>query len=108
MLYLPRYLNIELPERQSAFLWGARKTGKSTFLRHSFPQALNYDLLQSELFLRLTGRPQLLREELEAIEDRNRLIIIDEVQKVPALIDEIHWLIENTGHRFILCGSNAR
>ncbi len=105
-----RFLKIELPKRQSAFLWGPRKTGKTTYLRASFPGSLRYDMLQTDLFLEFTKRPFLLREQLLAA-DPERLkepIIIDEVQKVPQLLDEIHWLIENKGLRFILCGSSAR
>ncbi len=108
MPYYRRYLTIDLPKRQSAFLLGARKTGKSTYLKHSFPQAIYYDLLQSDLFLNLSRAPHILREELQASKSNAGLVIVDEVQKVPALLDEIHWLIENTGFQFILCGSSAR
>jgi len=108
MPYYPRILTIDLPKRQSAFLWGARKTGKSTFLKNSFPNAIYYDLLQSDLFLTLSRSPNVLREELQVQGTGSNLVIVDEVQKVPALLDEIHWLIENTKHQFILCGSSAR
>ncbi len=110
MQNLPRLLKISLPERQSAFLWGPRKTGKTTFLRSAFPDSLSYDLLQTDLFLELNKRPFLLREQLLAISPKQlkEPVIIDEVQKVPQLLDEIHWLIENKGLRFILCGSSAR
>jgi len=105
-----RLLKIELPKRQSAFLWGPRKTGKTTYLRASFPGSLTYDMLQTDLFLELTKRPFLLREQLLAADPKQlkEPVIIDEVQKVPQLLDEIHWLIENKGLRFILCGSSAR
>lgn len=106
-----RRLSIELPEGQSAFLWGARKVGKSTFLREAFPRSIRFDLLDTDLLLDLTRRPSLVRERLLA-EPPTRLaepVIFDEVQKVPALLDEVHWLIENRrGLRFILCGSSAR
>jgi predicted AAA+ superfamily ATPase len=107
---LPRWLKIKLPETQSAFLWGPRKTGKTTFLRAAFPDSLSYDLLQTDLFLEFIKRPFLLRERLLALshEQSRQPVIIDEVQKVPQLLDEIHWLIENKGLRFILCGSSAR
>ena len=107
---MPRLLKITLPKGQSAFLWGPRKTGKTTFLRVAFPDSLSYDLLQTDLFFEFVKRPSLLREQLLAATP-NQLkepIIIDEVQKVPQLLDEIHWLIENKGLRFILCGSSAR
>jgi predicted AAA+ superfamily ATPase len=110
MQTIPRSLVIQLPKGQSAFLWGPRKTGKTTFLRTAFPDSIVYDLLQTGLFLEFAKRPSLLREQLLAA-DPGRLeapIIIDEVQKVPHLLDEIHWLIENKGFRFIMCGSSAR
>jgi predicted AAA+ superfamily ATPase len=107
---IKRLLKIELPKRQSAFLWGPRKTGKTTYLRDSFPDSLTYDMLQTDLFLEFTKRPFLLREQLLAASPKqlNEPVIIDEVQKVPQLLDEIHWLIENRRLRFILCGSSAR
>jgi uncharacterized protein len=105
-----RLLNLSLPKGQSAFLWGARKTGKSTFLKAHFPQAVYYDLLKTDLTLRLSKAPNLLREEILALPLSNleHPIIIDEIQKIPALLDEVHWLIENTNAYFILCGSSAR
>jgi predicted AAA+ superfamily ATPase len=105
-----RIVGIDLPEGQSAFLWGPRKTGKTTQLKAAFPGSITYDMLQTDLFLELSKRPFLLREQLLAADPRRlkEPIIIDEVQKVPLLLDEIHWLIENKGVRFILCGSSAR
>jgi predicted AAA+ superfamily ATPase len=107
---LTRLLNIKLPKGQSAFLWGPRKTGKTTFIRSAFPESLRYDLLQTDIFLEFIKRPYLLRDQLLAKSEKQLKgpIIIDEVQKVPQLLDEIHWLIENKGLRFILCGSSAR
>lgn len=110
MQTIPRSLTIQLPRGQSAFLWGPRKTGKTTFLRTTFPESIVYDLLQTGLFLEFAKRPSLLREQLLAADPKQlkEPIIIDEVQKVPHLMDEIHWLIENKGFRFIICGSSAR
>jgi len=105
-----RMLNIEIPQRQSAFLWGPRKTGKSTYLKEMFPQSLLYDFLKTDLALEFTKRPSLLREQVLA-KDMSFLehpIILDEVQKVPQILNEVHWLIENKGLSFILCGSSAR
>lgn len=101
---------MQLPESQSAFLWGARKTGKSTYLKAHFPGSITYDLLKTDVFASLSASPFLLREQITALADaKKRLpIIIDEVQKVPALLDEVHWLIENENIQFILCGSSAR
>jgi len=107
---ITRLIKIELPKGQSAYLWGPRKTGKTTYLRATFPNSRVYDLLQTDLFLEFVKRPFLLREQLLAASPKQlkEPVIIDEVQKVPQLLDEIHWLIENKGLRFILCGSSAR
>jgi len=90
----------------SFFLWGPRQTGKSSLLRATYPDALWLDLLSSDEFVRYTRRPAALRDELAA--RPADLVVIDEIQKVPALLDEVHWLIENRGTRFVLCGSSAR
>jgi len=110
MITIERVLRIALPARQSAFLWGPRKTGKSTYLRSAFPDSLTFDLLQTDLMLELAKRPALLRERLLATpaEKLRSPVILDEIQKVPQLLDEVHWLIENRGLSFILCGSSAR
>ncbi len=110
MVSIARTLQIDLPPRQSAFLWGPRKTGKSTYLRSAFPDSVTFDLLQTDLLLDLTRRPALLRERLLAMppEKLRSPVILDEVQKVPQLLDEVHGLIENQGLSFILCGSSAR
>jgi predicted AAA+ superfamily ATPase len=92
---------------QSFFLWGPRQTGKSTLLRATYPGAMWIDLLKTDEFARYAQRPAFLREEVLAAPPR-ALVVIDEVQKVPALLDEVHWLIENRGARFVLCGSSAR
>jgi uncharacterized protein len=107
---IKRMIRINLPKGKSAFLWGPRKTGKTTYLKETFPKSLLFDLLQTDLFLDFTRRPYLLREQLLASNPQQlkEPIIIDEVQKVPQLLDEVHWLIENKGLRFLLCGSSAR
>ncbi len=110
MVMIERILDVILREGQSAFLWGARKTGKSTYLQSRFPGSLWFDLLKTDLALDLLQRPALLRERLAACSPEQLAgpVIIDEVQKVPALLDEVHWLIENRRLQFILCGSSAR
>lgn len=92
--------------RHSAFFWGARQTGKSTLLSERFPNAVRYDLLLSEEYGRLRARPQLLREEV--LGSAASVVVIDEVQKIPELLDEAQWLMVNRGTQFILCGSSAR
>jgi predicted AAA+ superfamily ATPase len=110
MQKVKRILKLELPKGQSAFLWGPRRTGKSTFLKDTFPASLTYDFLKTDLALEFTKRPSLLREQLLAKEAAalEHPIILDEVQKVPQVLDEVHWLIESKGLHFILCGSSAR
>ncbi|MGD9039735.1 MAG: AAA family ATPase, partial [Desulfobacteraceae bacterium] len=103
---IQRIQQINLPSDRSAFLWGPRKTGKTTLLCQQFPRAYWIDLLDYELFLSLSQRPKRLRQALEA--QASKTIVIDEVQKIPHLMDEIHWLIENKGFRFIMSGSSAR
>ena len=110
MELVERCLKIDLPERQSAFLWGPRKTGKSTFLKAKFPNSLLFDFLRTDLFMEFSKRPFLLREQVLAKDEHvlKQPIILDEVQKVPQILDEVHWLMENKGLCFILCGSSAR
>ncbi len=110
MVNIRRMLRINLPKGKSAFLWGPRKTGKTTFLKEAFPNSLLYDMLQTDLFLDFIKRPYLLREQILSSTPRQlkEPIIIDEVQKIPQMLDEVHWLIENKGLRFLLCGSSAR
>ena len=105
-----RLLPIELPEGQSAFLWGPRKTGKSTLLRQRFPEAIRFDLLDTRLMLDLSRAPWRLGERVRArgAAALAAPIVVDEVQKVPALLDEVHGLIESEGWRFVLCSSSVR
>ncbi len=105
-----RLLGLDLPPRQSAFLWGPRKTGKSTLLGERFPGSARFDLLETRRFVSFTREPWLFAEEVLALdaERRSRPILVDEVQRVPALLDEVHRLIEGHGLSFVLCGSSAR
>lgn len=101
--------SIALPARptETFFLWGPRQTGKSTLLRALYPDAVWIDLLKTDEQVRYASRPALLREELAAVLP-TRLTVIDEVQKAPGLLDEVHWLVENHGRSFALSGSSAR
>jgi predicted AAA+ superfamily ATPase len=109
-VHIARYLKLELPKGQSCFLWGARKTGKSTYLKERFPNAIYIDLLKADVYQKYLKHPERLREELQAKRSaQDTVIIIDEVQKVPLLLDEVHCLIESySSIQFILCGSSVR
>ena len=79
-------------------------------LRHQFPHSARFDLLDTRLLLELTRAPWLLSERVQALGDAAiaNPVVIDEVQKVPAVLDEVHRLIESAGLSFVLCGSSAR
>lgn len=101
-----RAIRLPPPGSETFFLWGPRQTGKSTLLRQTYPDARWLDLLKAEEFRRYVQNPELLRQELAATPAHQ--VVIDEVQKVPQLLDEVHWLLENTNVQFALCGSSAR
>ncbi|MCY4656863.1 MAG: DUF4143 domain-containing protein [Gammaproteobacteria bacterium] len=90
----------------STFLFGPRGTGKSTWLRQRFKDALVYDLLDSETFTTLVRQPQRLFQEVSAAKPER--VVIDEVQRVPELLNEVHRLIEGFNTKFVLSGSSAR
>src|SRR3989338_5053328 len=102
---IKRAFSLNLPAGRSAFLWGPRKVGKTYWIRHELPQAPILDLLKTDVFAEYSTRPSLLRERFQ---NHKGLVVIDEVQKIPALLDEVHWLIENKGASFLLTGSSAR
>ena len=97
---------LALPDR-SFFLFGPRSTGKSTYLRQVLPGAIYLDLLDSSLYLELSQSPHHL-EALIGNRPEQTWVVLDEVQKIPALLNEVHRLIENKRWRFVLCGSSAR
>lgn len=92
---------------QSIFLFGPRATGKSTWIRARFPEATVYDLLDTGEALRLNKDPQALHREL-AVLSPDSWVVIDEIQKAPVLLDEVHRLMESSRLRFVLSGSSAR
>lgn len=100
-----RILNINLPPGKSAFLWGPRKVGKSHWLAQHIQNAVLIDFLQTDIFADYISRPALLRERYS---NTTQTIIIDEVQMVPDILNEVHWLIENKKLSFILTGSSPR
>ena len=104
--YIERFIDLgTLLKKKSCFIFGPRQTGKSSLIRHSFPSVKVYNLLDNTLFLEFNSRPGRLREE---IIKRDELVIIDEIQRLPELLNEVHLLIEERGIRFLLTGSSAR
>ena len=101
-----RQLHIPLSQRKSFFLFGPRGTGKTTWLRQKVPDALFINLLRSEFYLPLAADPGHLRTLIQA--EHAHWIVIDEIQRIPELLNEVHDLIESRGHAFILTGSSAR
>ena len=94
--------------RSSSFLFGPRGTGKTTWVRTSLPDAYTVNLLPPAAALRYEREPSLLRAEVLA-QARDRWIVLDEVQRVPQLLDEVHFLMEEHGYKkFVLTGSSAR
>ena len=101
-----RLIKKPLESRKSFFLFGPRGTGKTTWLKRHLPQALFVNLLQSEFYNRLSANPGSLRELIPP--GHTGWIIIDEVQRIPALLNEVHDLIEARRLDFVLTGSSAR
>jgi predicted AAA+ superfamily ATPase len=104
---ISRFLKLPEPPDTSFFLWGPRQTGKSWLLKQTYAQGFFRDLLKTELFARYVRRPSRLREEVAHLEP-GAVVVLDEIQRVPQLLDEVHWLIENQGLVFAMCGSSAR
>ena len=102
-----RIFDIENRLDEAMFLFGGRQVGKSTLLKERFPKAVYIDLLNSELRNRYRQHPEEFRESLLRHAPET-LVIVDEIQKVPDLLDEVHWLMVNKGLFFILSGSSAR
>ena len=105
-MYIRRQI-FEGAGNESLFLWGARQTGKSTLLKELFSDSIWFDLLLSDVFERLQRNPSQLREIIIATGNQ-KPVVIDEVQRIPELLNEIHWLITNKNIRFILSGSSPR
>lgn len=104
---IERVLKIADAEEESVFLFGARQTGKTTLLLKLFPDNRFYDLLETDTYERLRRNPALLRQELASAQ-AGEIVIIDEIQLIPELLNEVHWLIVRQGLHFILSGSSAR
>lgn len=101
---LPRILQ---PPRQSFFLFGPRGTGKSTWVKQRFPGCTRLDLLDEGLYQELLARPAAFADRLRSLPPRS-WVCVDEVQRLPQLLNEVHRLIEDRSLRFVLSGSSAR
>jgi predicted AAA+ superfamily ATPase len=97
---------LTIPQDKSFFLFGPRGTGKTTWVKNNFPSALYIDLLEAELYNELLVNPQRLEKMIGNA--GAQWVIVDEIQRIPALLHEVHRLIEAKKHRFILTGSSAR
>ena len=104
---LSRGLHLPSHGSETFFLWGPRQTGKTTLLKAFYPRAIWIDLLKADEYRKYLTNPEYLRQELEWKEDVS-FVVIDEIQKIPALLDEVHWVHENRKINFALCGSSAR
>lgn len=103
---IPRFLNLpKLLATKSYFLFGPRQTGKTFMIRRQFPKAKYYNLHETDTFLKFNQAPHRLRQELT---DKDKLVIMDEIQKLPLLLDEIQVMIDDRQLRFLLTGSSAR
>ena len=91
--------------RRSCFLFGPRQTGKSTLIRQQLSALPTYNLLDQALFARLSRHPGLIRE---ALTPETEVVVVDEIQRLPELLNEVHLMIEEHGVRFLLTGSSAR
>src|SRR5512146_1932528 len=104
--WVPRLLDLPaLLSKRSHFLLGPRQTGKTSLIHTTLKDAKVYDLLDTSVYLALSQRPTRLAEELGP---RDRIVVIDEIQRLPLLLNEVHRLIETRGVRFLLTGSSAR
>ena len=107
-MYIERILKLkQLLTKKSHFLFGPRGTGKSSLIKHDLGQdAFIIDLLHSEIYMRLLSNPS----QIEFMIDHHQkpFTVIDEIQRVPELLNEVHRLIENKGIKFLLTGSSAR
>ena len=104
---LPRRLDLARDlSRRSVFLFGPRQTGKTTWLRQRYPDSPWFNLLHGDVFLRLSREPGRLRQELASTNAESGPVVIDEIQKLPSLLDEVHDLIESRGFQFVLAASS--
>lgn len=105
---IKRTLQFQGLNKKSCFLWGPRQVGKSTLLKELFAHRPSFNLLDPQLFAQMTREPSALKERLLALQPGSGPIIIDEVQKVPQLLDVVQLMMDDHQMQFILSGSSAR
>jgi predicted AAA+ superfamily ATPase len=98
----------DIASKKSIFLLGPRQTGKSTLIRDCLPDAKVFNLLDMSIYRRLSADPSAMRRELLAMPNMPPVVVIDEIQRLPDLLNEVHLLIEEQRIRFVLTGSSAR
>ena len=108
--YVSRVLDLyDLLQERTVLLFGPRQTGKSSYIRSQLKQAVAvYSLLDQRLLLSVLVDPTRIRQEIEAADIRDAIVVIDEIQKAPMLMDEVHLMMETRRIRFLLTGSSAR
>lgn len=105
-LYIQRIVDLPvLLKKKSYFLFGPRQTGKTFLIRHTMEGVRIYDLLDSAVYLSLSQQPGRIAQELTS---QDKIVVIDEIQRLPVLLNEVHRLIEECHVLFLLTGSNAR
>src|SRR4030043_560787 len=105
-IYVERVLDLpSLLQKKSHFLFGPRQTGKTSLIRHSLTGVRSYDLLDNSVYLSLSQAPGRIAQE---INPRDKIVVVDEIQRLPVLLNEVHRLIEERGIRFLLTGSSVR
>ncbi len=108
-MYYARRLQLKQTlTRKSCFLLGPRQTGKSSLLHEQFPDAPIWNLLDASTYRKLNSDPSALRWELRALKEKPKVVVIDEIQRIPELLNEVHILIEEDQLKFVLTGSSAR
>ena len=109
-MYISRIIDLNATVGQKlVLLLGPRQTGKTQLITHTLSdEVAYYNLLDKEMFFRLANDPTLIRKQVAAQKPKSGVVVIDEIQRLPELLDEVHLMIEKEGLRFVLTGSSAR